>query len=186
MPIDRKDYKRVPGRGADGVFPFLRWKSQLYWGHNHLLLRNTNISIDRYNRLFYDKIQSVTIQDSTKRRTKNLIWGSCIGFCVSMFVIGLLSGSQFRFFGLLIFIIAFLLLSVVNLSLNNISGPTCRLFIQTSIQQTEIHCLCRKKHAEAFFNLLVKKTNNIQGELQEENARTLFARERDHFNPTNR
>ncbi len=175
MPIDRKDYKRVPGRGAEGVSPFLRWKSQLYWGHNHLLLRNTNISIDRYNRLFYDKIKSVTIQDSSKRRINNFFWGSCIGLCVSMFMIGLLSGSQFRFFGILIFIITFLILSVVNLSLNNISGPTCRLFIRTSIQQAEIHCLCRKKHADAFFNLLVEKINNVQGELQKEKALTLFS-----------
>ncbi len=180
MPIDRNDYKRVPGRGAEGYFHFLRWKSQLYWGKNHLLLRNTNISIDRYNRLFYDKIQSVTIQYTTERRNKNLIWGGCTGFCFSMLVIDFLSSDNFllhRPGGFHFFITIFLILSIIYLSINNIAGPTCRLFIRTSIQQTEIHCLCRKKHADTFFNLLVEKINKIQGEFQKEKALTLFSQE---------
>ncbi len=178
MPIDRKEYKRVPGRGAEGFFPFIRWKSQLYWGHNHLLLRNTNLSIDRYNRLFYDKIQSVTIQVSTKRRNKNLIWGGCIGFCITMLIIDILLSGSFllhRPGGFHFFITVFLILSIIYLSMNNIAGPTCRLFIRTSIRQTEIHCLCRKKHADAFFNLLIEKINNVQGVLQKEKVLTLFS-----------
>ncbi len=179
--MDRKEYTRVPGRGADGFFPFIRWNSQLYWGHSHLLLRNMNLSVDRYNRFFYDKVQSVTIQDSAKRRTNNFIWGGGTGLCVSMLMIDVLSGSTllhragiFHFF-----ITALLLLSIIFLSINNISGPTCRFFIRTSIKQTEIHCLCRKKHADAFNKLLVEKINGIQGELKKEKALTLSAQEKD-------
>jgi hypothetical protein len=56
-------------------------------------------------------------------------------------------------------------------------GPTCRFFIVTAIKQTEIHCLCRKKHADAFFTLLVEKINSIQGEFQKEKALTLLDQE---------
>ncbi len=179
--MDRKEYTRVPGKGADGSFPFFRWKSKLYWGNNHLLLRNTNLSTDRYNRFFYDKIQSVTIQDSTKRRTNNFIWGGCTVFFVSMLIIGQLTGGSFRSNSLHFFFTAILLLSIFYLSVNNILGSTCRFFIRTSIKQTEIHCLCRKKHAEAFFNLLVVKLNGIQGEFQKEKVLTLLAQEKTSF-----
>ncbi len=183
--MDIKEYTRVPGRGADGFFPFIRWKSQLYWGSNHLLLRNMNLSVDRYNRFFYDKIQSVTIQDSTKRRTNNFIWGGCTGFFVSILMLDfLISGGQLRSSGLHFFLTVFLILSTFYLSVNNISGPTCRFFIRTSIKQTEIHCLCRKKHADAFFTLLVEKINGIQGELQKEKVLTLFAQEKNPSVPT--
>ena len=151
--MDRKEYTRVPGRGADGFFPFIRWKSQLYWEHSHLLLRNTNLSVDRYNRFFYDKIQSVTIQDSPKRRKNNFIWACCAGFFASMLMIALLSGGQLMSNGFHFFFTVILILSIVYLSVNNILGPTCRFFIVTAIKQTEIHCLCRKKHADAFFYL---------------------------------
>ena len=176
--MDRKEYTRVPGKGADGFFPFIRWRSQLYWGHNHLLLRNTNLSIDRYNRFFYDKIQSITIQDSTKRKTNNFIWGGCTVFFVSMLIIDQLTGGSFRSDPLHFFFTASLLLSIFYLSVNNILGPTCRFFIRTSIKQTEIHCLCRKKYADAFFALLAAKINGILGELQKEKVLTLLAQEK--------
>ncbi len=182
--MDRKEYTRVPGRGADGFFPFIRWKSKLYWGNNHLLLRNTNLSIDRYNRFFYDKIQSVTIQDSTKRRKNNFIWGCSTGFFASMFMIGLFSGGHFRLHSIYFFFAAILILSIFCLSANNILGPTCRFFIRTSIKQTEIHCLCRKKHADVFFTLLVGKLNSIQGELQKEKAHALLDQETESPVPT--
>ncbi len=182
--MDRKEYTRVPGKGADGFFPFFRWKSKLYWGNNHLLLRNTNLSIDRYNRFFYDKIQSVTIQDSSKRRTNNFIWGGCTAFFVSMLIIGQLTGGSFRSNPLHFFFTAILLLSIFYLSVNNILGSTCRFFIRTSIKQTEIHCLCRKKYADAFYTLLVEKINTIQGEIQKHKVSSLHDQEENAPMPT--
>jgi hypothetical protein len=182
--MDKKEYTRVPGRGADGFFFFIRWKSKLYWGNNHLLLRNTNLSVDRYNRFFYDKIQSVTIQDSPKRRKNNFIWGCCAGFFASMLMIVLLSGGHFMSNGFQFFFTVVLILSIFYLSVNNILGPTCRFFIVTAIKKTEIHCLCRKKHADAFFTLLVEKINSIQGELQKEKVHALLDQEKDAPMPT--
>ncbi len=97
-----------------------------------------------------------------------------------MLIIDVLSGSTLlhRAGVFHVFITAFLLISIFYLSVNNISGPTCRFFIRTSIKQTEIHCLCRKKHADAFFILLVEKINNIQGELQKEKALALLDQEK--------
>ena len=140
-------YRRLTRARARSVFSVaFRARMSLWLGPDHLLSVDSSGYSETYKRFYFKDIQAITLY-----RTKRLQWWNVtVGFFALVFIIAVVllapgpsapwTANDIAGASVLGGIIGLL---VLLLSINLISGPTCKTFLRTAVQIEALPSLCR-------------------------------------------
>ena len=113
--------------------------SSLWRGQDHLLLVISNGASETYQRFRYADIQAVTVSPTRLRAAWNTAWGVLmLVFAISAFSTGWSGGN----------IVGWLVLfglALVFAAINQLRGPTCRVFLVTRVKTVRLPFRRRRK-----------------------------------------
>lgn len=115
--------------------------SSLWMATDHLLSVQSSGYSDTYKRYYFRDIQGLLVEDSERRFyiniTLGLVWAVFIGMML------LADGGWIPQ-------AIFLLLFGVPLVINNVRGPSCKVYLVTQVQAVRLHALGRRARFERF------------------------------------
>lgn len=165
MAKKQKEFEKLPGVKTDPLAVIESTTYSLWCGKDRLLSLSDNKFSEDYKWFSYDKIQAVTVCKTRLGWTLNLLycmiavfWFALVGFGF-LFHWSLVAKSLLGFFGGICLILLFA---------NWFKGPTCKTYIQTSVQRDELRSLNRMKSALKAVNILRQHVEAVQGVVSEE------------------
>ena len=155
-------YRRLPGRSAWFRFGANNAPVSLLWlGPDHLLKIERTTSRETYKRFFYRDIQSVIVEESSRRVSLTIFNGAVLGVIVIMVVaISQFAAPSLTFAAILA--APFVVSLLVNLAL----GPTCEASIVTAVGTERLSSLGRLPRSIQVVNEIAAEVEKAQGSLQ--------------------
>ena len=157
-------YRRLPGRTATFRYGAANSPvSSLWLGPDHLLKVERTTSRESYKRFYYADIQSIFLEESSRRTTLAIISGLIVAVRLLPFFVYLMTQ---RFDGFMVFCafvaLPFLLGLIVNLAM----GRTCDAVLVTAVGTERLSSLCRLPKAIRALGEITAEVEKAQGSLQ--------------------
>ena len=151
------------------IFASLGAQRQSLWlGPDHLLSINSSSYSERYKRFYFADIQAFFIFPSPRR----VIWNWMLAAILTMHLLVFLwIGS----FGTVLAIV--LVILAIPLTINNLLGPTCSVYLQTAVQVEELPSLSRVRRTNRVLERIRPLIATVQGSLSPEEAARLLKEE---------
>jgi hypothetical protein len=164
----KKEFKRIAtGSGRIRV----SGRQALWLGRDHLLLVDSFILVEQYQRFFFSDVQAIVIQRTIAWPLWNLLFAGMAALFGAQIWLRRSDGVSMAVFGCCA---GYFLLA---LALNLLMGPTCRCRIQTAGGEKLLSCVGRLRKARKLVRILRPLIEQVQPPLQAEERAALDAEE---------
>ncbi|MBA4388307.1 MAG: hypothetical protein C0404_10025, partial [Verrucomicrobia bacterium] len=169
MPDATSEYVRLPCRGITSLLPLERhavWRAA-----DHFMIVVTEGFTEYYKRFYLKDIQAIILRKTNLREKRSVIMGLS---AIVMAAVAAIPLMFLEFDAVLLFmpagiLVPFLAAIIVNTAL----GPTCEVFLQTSVQTERLYALSRLRKSLVIVATMKTAVETLQGPLDLDTARIL-------------
>lgn len=166
MPLDKRNYLRLPGRARKN-FGLLSSGRQILWlAADHLLIVSQSTIREQAYRIAFDDVQAMVVRKTTAGRIANGVLAvlsatMAVAAVAATYLFGALTFPTVFFFALAIVAIALILLNVLF-------GPTAVCLIYTVVKAYELTALGRYRTARRVSHTIRTHIETVQGQVTPE------------------
>jgi hypothetical protein len=147
-------------RGSQAFITAVNSRSSLWLGKDHVLCVDVEGFTETYKRFYFRDLQLITVR-TTHRRA---IWNAVLTIPLAILLVALIVDGAGVLSATSAVILAFVL------TVNNILGPTCRVYFHTAVQTAEIPSLSRVSRTHKVIERIRPLIAAAQGLLSPEEA----------------